>query len=54
MERLTHERTDGEGYWSPHKRAELIRQLARYENSGLTPAEVRMLAAEHRKEQTDK
>ena len=54
MERLTHERTDGTGYWSPHTRAELVRQLARYENSGLTPAEVRTLAAERRKEQTDK
>ena len=42
MERLTHERTNGikAGYWSPHKKDELITRLADYENTGLTPEEI--------------
>ena len=47
MERWTHERVSGIriGYWSPHKKEDLVQQLAAYEDSGLTPAEVRELAA---------
>lgn len=45
MERLTHERNNGikTGYWSPNKKQELVDTLAAYENTGLTPQEVREL-----------
>ena len=43
MERLTHERNSGikTGYWSPDKKEELVNRLAEYENTGLTPAQIR-------------
>lgn len=43
MERLTHERSSGikTGYWSPDKKEELVNRLAEYENTGLTPAQIR-------------
>ena len=42
MERLTHERCNGikTGYWSPEKKDELVKALAAYENTGLTPEEI--------------
>ncbi|MBS6263642.1 MAG: DUF551 domain-containing protein [Clostridium sp.] len=42
MERLTHKRSNGikEGYWSPNKKEELVKRLAEYENTGLSPADV--------------
>lgn len=45
MQRLAFFRVNGikEGYWSPNKKQELIDRLAEYENSGLTPEEVREL-----------
>lgn len=54
MERLTHECVSGirQGYWSPHKKDELVRQLAAYEDSGLTPSEVRELAERDRREKS--
>ena len=43
MERLTHQRNSGikTGYWSPNKKEELIERLAAYENTGLTPEEIK-------------
>lgn len=43
MERLTHERYNGikTGYWSAAKKDELIDRLAAYENTGLTPEEIK-------------
>ena len=43
MERLTHKRANGikEGYWSPNKKQELVDTLAAYENTGLTPGQIR-------------
>lgn len=43
MERLTHERSNGirTGYWSPNRKDELVERLAVYENTGLTPEEMR-------------
>lgn len=43
MERLTHKRANGikEGYWSPNKKQELVDTLAAYENTGLTPEQIR-------------
>lgn len=42
MNRLTHERCNGikTGYWSPEKKDELVKALAAYENTGLTPEEI--------------
>lgn len=42
MGRLTHKRSNGikEGYWSPNKKEELVKRLAEYENTGLSPEEV--------------
>lgn len=42
MKRLTHERCNGikTGYWSPEKKDELVKALAAYENTGLTPEEI--------------
>ncbi|NEM83809.1 hypothetical protein G3V89_23860 [Escherichia coli] len=42
MERLTHERCNGikTGYWSPERKKDLVRALAAYENTGLTPEEI--------------
>lgn len=43
MKRLTHERSNGikTGYWSPNKKDELVEALVAYENTGLTPGEIR-------------
>ena len=51
MDRLTHERANGikTGYWSPNKKDELIERLAAYEDTGLMPEDVRMLAASHQR-----
>lgn len=45
MGRLTHKRSNGikEGYWSPNKKEELVKRLAEYENTGLSPADVEEL-----------
>ena len=45
MERLTHKRNNGvkDGYWSPNKKDELVTRLARYENTGLEPEELKQL-----------
>ena len=42
MERLTHERCNGikTGYWSPEKKEELVKALAAYENTELTPDQI--------------
>ena len=42
MERLTHERCNGikTGYWSPEKKDELVKALAAYKNTGLTPDQI--------------
>ena len=42
MTRYTYENENGV-IWSPHRKAELIMQLAAYEDTGLTPAEVMAL-----------
>ena len=43
MERLTHKRANGikEGHWSPNKKQELVDALAAYEDTGLTPEQIR-------------
>lgn len=45
MERLTHKRANGikEGHWSPNKKQELVDALAAYEDTGLTPEQIRVL-----------
>lgn len=45
MNRLTHERCNGikTGYWSPEKKDELVKALAEYENTGLTPDQIQAL-----------
>ena len=45
MERLTHPRNSGikTGYWSPNKKDELVERLAAYEDTGLTPEEIKEL-----------
>ena len=45
MKRLTHERCNGikTGYWSPEKKEELVKALAAYENTGLTPDQIQAL-----------
>ena len=53
MERLTHEQSNRFGYWSPHRRQDVINQLGLYEDTGLTPAEVREMA-EREKRKKDK
>jgi len=58
MERLTHERMSGikRGYWSPNKKDELIERLAAYEDTGLTPEEIKhmhFLAKEEEKHAGD-
>ena len=44
-ERLTHERVNGikRGYWSAAKKDELVERLAAYEDTGLSPEEIRSL-----------
>ena len=43
MERLTHKRSNGtkDGYWSTNKKQELLDRLAEYEDTGLTPEEIK-------------
>ena len=55
MERLTHPRCSGikTGYWSPNKKDELIERLAAYEDTDLSPEEIKALrengkTSEHR------
>jgi len=45
-ERLTHPRMNGlfGGYWTAASKTELLNRLAEYENTGLMPDEVRVLA----------
>lgn len=54
MERLTAPRCSGikSGYWSTAKKDELLQRLGQYEDTGLTPEEIREMAreAERRKE----
>lgn len=54
MERLTAPRCSGikSGYWSTAKKDELVQRLGQYEDTGLTPEEIREMAreAERRKE----
>lgn len=51
MGRLTHKRSNGikEGYWSPNKKEELVKRLAEYENTGLSPEEVKDLRRQQRR-----
>ena len=55
MKRLTHPRSSGikTGYWSPNKKDELMERLAAYEDTGLSPEEIKELrengkTSEHR------
>lgn len=43
MERMTHERVNGikTGYWSQKTKEEIVQRLAEYENTGLTPMEIK-------------
>lgn len=45
MDRLTAPRCNGikSGYWSTAKKDELVQRLGQYEDTGLTPEEVREL-----------
>ena len=45
MERLTAQRCSGikSGYWSTAKKDELVQRLGQYEDTGLTPEEIRQL-----------
>ena len=45
MERLTAPRCSGikSGYWSTAKKDELVQRLGQYEDTGLTPEEIREL-----------
>lgn len=48
-ERMTHRRASGikTGYWSPNKKEELVQRLAAYEDTGLEPQEIQVLADLH-------
>lgn len=50
MNGLTHPRDNGikTGYWSPNKKDELIKRLAAYEDTGLSPGEVEQLKESRR------
>lgn len=45
MERLTAQRCSGikSGYWSTAKKEELVQRLGQYEDTGLTPEEIKAL-----------
>ena len=45
VERLTYKRANGikEGHWSPNKKQELVDALAAYEDTGLTPGQIRQI-----------
>lgn len=49
MERLTHKRSNGikSGYWSPTKKEELIQHLAAYEDTGITPDQLKIINEEY-------
>ena len=48
MERLTHERVNGikTGYWSAATKEALVQKLAAYENTGLTPEDIKSALTE--------
>ena len=54
MERLTAPRCSGikSGYWSTAKKDELVQRLGQYEDTGLTPEEIRELRREDNRYQT--
>lgn len=54
MERLTAPRCSGikSGYWSTAKKDELVQRLDQYEDTGLTPEEIRELRREDNRYQT--
>ena len=54
MERLTAPRCSGikSGYWSTAKKDELVQRLGQYEDTGLTPEEIRELRREDTRYQT--
>ena len=54
-ERLTHQRASGmgSGWWTAASKTELLNRLAEYENTGLMPDEVRVLANQHFADQHD-
>lgn len=45
MERLTAQRRSGikSGYWSTAKKDDLVQRLGQYEDTGLTPEEIRRM-----------
>lgn len=54
MERLTAPRCSGikSGYWSTAKKDELVQRLGQYEDTGLTPEEIRALRRDDNRFQT--
>ena len=54
MERLTAPRCSGikSGYWSTAKKDELVQRLGQYEDTVLTPEEIRELRRENNRFQT--
>lgn len=54
MERLTAPRCSGikSGYWSTAKKDELVQRLGQYEDTGLTPEEIRALRCKDNRFQT--
>ena len=54
MERLTAQRCSGikSGYWSTAKKEELVQRLGQYEDTGLTPEEIRELHSKDNRFQT--
>lgn len=54
MERLTSPgaAASKEGYWSTAKKDELVQRLGQYEDTGLTPEEVRQLSRKDNRFQT--
>ena len=49
MERLTHERVNGikTGYWSAATKEALVQKLAAYENTGLSPKDIKSALTEN-------
>lgn len=54
MERLTAPRCSGikSGYWSAAKKDELVQRLGQYEDTGLTPEEIREMKGKGERFQT--